>query len=102
MDSWEVRRELPAIETIETGGFKIGVNHPDEGGAPFNLEERLRPKFKEAQAIIFGHSYQAKNETKGGVLYFNPGSATGTFPALKKTFGVLYIDKEIKGEIIKL
>ena len=102
MDSWEVRRELPAIENLDAGRFKIAVNHPAEGGTPFNLGERLRSQFKEAHAIIYGHSHQAKNDAKGGILYFNPGSATGTFPALKKTFGILYVDKEIKGEIIKI
>ena len=102
MDSWEIRRELPAIENIDAAGFRIGLNHPAEGGAPFDLEKRLRPKFKEVHVIVYGHSHQTKNEVKDGILYFNPGSATGTFPALKKTFGILYIEKEVRSEIIKL
>ena len=102
LDPFEVKKELHAIETVEAGGFRIGLNHPAEGGAPLNLEDRLRPKFKDVQAIVFGHSHQPMNETKGGVLFFNPGSATGAAPAKKKTFGILHVGKDIVGEIVKL
>ncbi|HEY4822666.1 MAG TPA: metallophosphoesterase family protein [Candidatus Bathyarchaeia archaeon] len=102
LDSFDVKKELHAIETIDAGGFKIGLSHPSEGGAPLNLEDRLRPKFQDVQAIVFGHSHQAKSETRGGVLFFNPGSATGMFPAKKKTFGILHVEKDIRGEIVKL
>ncbi len=102
MDSWDIRKELSAIHNLEFEGFRIGVNHPAEGGAPFGIEKRLRPKFKDIHALIYGHTHQAKHEKVGDVLYFNAGSATGTFPALKKTFGILHIEKEIRGEIIKL
>ncbi len=102
LDSFDVKKELHAIETIEAGGFKIGVNHPAEGGTPLNLEDRIRPKFGDVQAIIFGHSHQTVNESKGGILFFNPGSATGTAPARKATFGIIHLGKEIRGEIITL
>ena len=102
IDGPEVRRELPEIDTIQVEGFRIGVNHPAEGGSPITIESRIRPKFHDAQVIIHGHSHRTKNERKEGVLWFNPGSATGRFPALKKSYGVLTIDNEIKGEIIDL
>ena len=98
----DVRKELPAIDVIQAGDFSIGVNHPAEGGSPLTLEHRLRPKFRGVQAIIHGHSHQTKNDFRDGVLWFNPGSATGTFPARQKTYGILTIDKEIHGEIIRL
>src|SRR5437667_10029247 len=102
IDRPEVRQELPAIDTIQAEDFMIGVNHPAEGGSPLTLEHRLRPKFRRVQAIIHGHSHQTKNDFRDGVLWFNPGSATGTFPARQKTYGILTIDKEIHGEIIRL
>lgn len=102
IDGPEIRRELPAIENIETAGFRIGVNHPAEGGSPFTLEERLRHKFTGVQVIIHGHSHKTKSEVKDGILWFNPGSATGTFPAREKTYGVLHLDKEVRGEIIRV
>ncbi len=102
IDGPEIRSELPAIENISAGAFRIGVNHPGEGGSPFELEKRLRPKFQNVQVIIHGHSHQARSEMIDGVLYFNPGSATGTFPATKKSYGILLVDKEIRGEIVTL
>ena len=102
IDGPEVRKELPAIDIIQAGNFNIGVNHPAEGGSPLTLEQRLRPKFPYVQAIIHGHSHRTKNGFRDGVLWFNPGSATGKFPATKRTFGILTVDKEIRGEIITL
>jgi putative phosphoesterase len=102
IDGAEVRKDLPAIDTIQAEDFRIGLNHPAEGGSPLTLEQRLRPKFPGVQAIIHGHSHQSKNHFRDGVLWFNPGSATGKFPATKKTYGILTIDKEIRGEVIKL
>lgn len=102
IDGPDVRRELPEVETVQAGSFKIGVNHPAEGGSPHTIEQRLKPKFPGVQAIIHGHNHQTKNEFRDGILWFNPGSATGRFPARQKTYGILTIDKEIQGEIIRL
>ena len=102
IDGPEVRKELPAIDIIQAEDFMIGVNHPAEGGSPLTLEQRLRPKFPGVQAIIHGHSHRTKNDFRNDVLWFNPGSATGKFPATKKTYEILTVDKEIRGEIITL
>src|SRR5713101_6472196 len=42
IDGPEVRRELPAIDMVEAGGVKIGLNHPSESGPPKSIEERIR------------------------------------------------------------
>ena len=102
IDGPDVRKELPAIDIVQIGDLKIGVNHPAEGGSPHTLEQRLRPKFPGVQAIIHGHSHRTKNDFRDGVLWFNPGSATGKFPATKKTYGILTVDEEIHAEIIWL
>jgi uncharacterized protein len=34
IDGPDVRKELPAIATIQVESFMIGVNHPAEGGSP--------------------------------------------------------------------
>lgn len=102
MDEAEIKRELPALVTIAVGGFSIGVNHPSEGGVPFGIEQRIRAKFRDIDAIIFGHTHRTKNEYKDGVLYFNPGSATGTFPASASTFGIITVGEEMRGEILKV
>jgi putative phosphoesterase len=102
MDPFSIREELPEKVTLELQGFTVGVTHPLEGGPPFGLEKRIKKKFEKVDAIIFGHTHLPKNEVIGGVLYFNPGSITGKFPARYKTFGILEIDKEMKGRIVKL
>jgi len=102
MDPPEIKRELPALETALIGDCRLGICHPPEGGMPSGIEERIRARFQDIDAIIFGHTHRTRNERKGGVLYFNPGSATGTFPALAKTFGIITIRKEMNGEIIRV
>lgn len=102
IDGPEVRKELPAIDTIQAEDFVIGLNHPAEGGSPLTIEQRLRLKFSGVHAIVHGHSHRTKNDFRDGVLWFNPGSATGTFPARQKTYGILTINKEIHGEIIRV
>jgi uncharacterized protein len=52
--------------------------------------------------LISGHTHRPFNQVEGGVLRFNPGSATGNrfFPF--NTVGVLEIGETITGEIIEL
>ena len=102
MDPCGIKEELPRSDVFELMGFKIGVTHPPEGGAPFRLKKRVRSKFEQVDVIIYGHSHWTKNEVIHDVLYFNPGSITGKFPARRKTLGVLRIGKEVNGKIIKV
>lgn len=102
IDPPNIRKELPKNLILELKNFKIGITHPSEGGPPLGLKERIKTKFKEVNAIIYGHTHLPKNELIQGILYFNPGSITGKFPAIHKTFGILKIDKDLKGKIVKL
>ena len=107
MDPEEIRRELRAEEIIEIEGIKIGVTHPSEGGSPVGLAARVRAKFKdedpEPGVIIYGHSHEPQNEKMDNILYLNPGSATGAFPARYGSFGVLTIENGvIRAEIVRV
>lgn len=102
MDPPEIKMELPRSEIIELMGFKIGLTHPPEGGAPFSLKKRVRARFEQVDVVIYGHSHQTRNEVIHGILYFNPGSINGRFPARHKTFGVLNVGEEVNGKIVKL
>ena len=53
---------------VELGGLYIYVIH-DANAIDLN------PQAAGFAAVISGHSHQPKQETKNGVLYFNPGSA---------------------------
>ena len=93
MDSDELKGILPEKELIRIEGRRIGIIHGS--GAPFGIEDRVRAMFEDVDVIIFGHSHQAKNEVKKGILFFNPGRG-------RDSFGILTVGKEVRGEIIKL
>ncbi len=105
MDSDDVADKLPekAIININNNGreFKIGVIHGS--GSPEGIAERIFNFFEEKlDCIIFGHSHKPFNEKINNTLMFNPGSPTDTVFAAINTFGILKINEEIKGEIIKI
>jgi len=61
-------RRFPETEVVELAGLRIYVIHDVHA-----LD--LNPKVAGIAAVISGHSHQAKQEVKDGVLFFNPGSA---------------------------
>lgn len=89
-------RKLPETEAIELGGISIYVLH-DLG------QLDLKPEAAGFQIVISGHSHVPKQETRSGVLYFNPGSAGPRRFKLPICAGKLIVDgKEVRGEIVKL
>ncbi|RZN44128.1 MAG: metallophosphoesterase [Methanophagales archaeon ANME-1-THS] len=103
MDPPELKSELPAHTIVEVQGFKIGITHPAEGGSPFGLKRRAKSKLaEELDVILYGHSHTPVSEREGNTLYLNPGSATGTFPARYKTYGLLRITDTVEGEIVRI
>jgi len=59
---------LPEREVVEAGGASIYVLH--------DLKELdLDPAAEGFAAVVAGHSHTPSIETRGGVLYLNPGSA---------------------------
>jgi putative phosphoesterase len=93
MDSNEIKSILPEKELLEIEGKKIGIIHG--WGSPYGIDDRVGNVFSRVDIIIFGHSHYPQNETKNGVLFFNPGQA-------RNSFGILTIGAEVSGEIIKL
>jgi len=101
-DGEDIRKVLPAKQMIAVGPFKIGVYHGEGPGS--KVLERVQKEFKSEKpdAVVFGHSHQALNETIKGVLYFNPGSPNDVC-ASSRSYGILEItEKAIKGTIVKL
>jgi putative phosphoesterase len=73
-DGW-LQARLPLQRTLELGGVRIGMLH-DAGPAAGRLG-RLRRRFPDEQAVIFGHSHIPLHETADdGFQIFNPGSPT--------------------------
>lgn len=87
-------RRLPESEVLEVGEISIYVLHD-------LAQLDLKPEVAGFRAVIYGHSHIPKDETRGGVLYFNPGSAGPRRFKLPVCVGRLVVDgPNIRGEII--
>jgi putative phosphoesterase len=93
VDSMQLRSLLPDKDVFVSGGKKIGVTHG--WGGPVGIENRVKELFDDVDVIIYGHSHRAKIEQIGKILFFNPG------PGLM-SFGILTIDGDVKGEIVRI
>jgi len=74
VDSEEVRELLPPVRTVAAGPARIAMVH-DAGPASGRLE-RMRARFPDADAVVFGHSHIPLHEERRGFHIFNPGSPT--------------------------
>ncbi len=100
MDRGRLTSMLPRkrVEVLE--GKSIGITHG--WGSPQGLPGRVREEFHadRVDCIVFGHSHAPHVSTVGGVLLFNPGSATDRRFAERNSLGFLTVTSEgIKGEI---
>ena len=98
MDTMDVRERFPTKEIIEVHGFRLGLIHG--WGSPLGIEKRIRSEFNDVHAIIYGHSHRPSNHTDKGIIFFNPGTATGFRIAGSNSIGILDIADTIKGTII--
>lgn len=89
-------RKLPETEIVELGGISIYVLHD-------LAQLDLKPEASGFRAVISGHSHVPKQETRNGVLYFNPGSAGPRRFKLPICLGILTLGGgELRGAIIKI
>jgi putative phosphoesterase len=88
-------RRLPETEIVELAGVSIYVLHDLAA-----LD--LKPEAAGLTAVIYGHSHIPKQETRNGVLYFNPGSAGPRRFKLPITVGRLILEQgQIRAEILR-
>jgi hypothetical protein len=102
MDPKEIREKLPQKDLIEVKNYRIGVMHGY--GAPDKLISLLADIFKtdDVDIIIFGHSHRGFNEKIGGILFFNPGSATDRIFSPYNSYGIIEINDKIEARIVKI
>ena len=86
VDSAELQARLPLVRTAEAGRARIAMIH-DAGPAKGRLE-RLRKRFPDADAAVFGHSHLPMHEDAGAFQIFNPGSPTERRRAPAHTMGL--------------
>jgi uncharacterized protein len=87
VDAAALRQRLPESLEIEVGGHTVAVVH-DSGPGRGRLE-RLRARFPDADAVVFGHSHLPLHEKHGGFQIFNPGSPTERRRAPRRSMGLL-------------
>jgi uncharacterized protein len=87
VDEPALRRALPAELELEIGGHTLALIH-DAGPAKGRLA-RLRRRFPDADAVVFGHSHLPLHEEEDGFQIFNPGSPTERRRAPRASMGLL-------------
>jgi putative phosphoesterase len=102
VDDEALRRMLPAARVVELGGVRIGMIH-DAGPRQGRLA-RMRFRFKDADAVVFGHSHLPLHEADtDGFQIFNPGSPTERRSAPTHTMGIATVeDGRVHFELIAL
>jgi uncharacterized protein len=87
VDSAELRATLPeALELRTPDGARIAMLH-DAGPSTRRLD-RMRVRFPEADAVVFGHSHIPLHEERDGFQIFNPGSPTDRRRQPRHTMGL--------------
>jgi uncharacterized protein len=101
VDEDRVRAVLPETALVNAGERRIAVIH-DAGPADGRLP-RLRARFPEANAVVFGHSHIPLHERAGdGFQIFNPGSPTDRRRQPHHTMGICHAGRELEFRLVEL
>jgi uncharacterized protein len=101
VDHPEVRMRLPHVRQDVFAGVHVAMVH-DAGSRQGRLD-RLRRRFPEADAVVFGHSHIPEHAELGGFHIFNPGSPTERRRAPAHTMGEAEIEsRRIRFSLIAL
>ena len=89
-------RTLPETQVLELGGVSIYVLHD-------LAQLDIKPQAAGFSVVVSGHSHVPKQETRDGVLYFNPGSAGPRRFKLPVSLGRLVVEAgSVSGELVQL
>lgn len=95
VDQWGDCAELPATEYVELAGKAFYLVHSEDW-----LD--LKPEAAGLACVVSGHSHRASVQTRGGVLYLNPGSAGPRRFKLPITLALMTVSTEIHVRIEEL
>lgn len=87
VDRPDLRRLLPETLEVDLEGIRVAMIH-DAGPSKARLG-RMRKRFPDADAVVFGHSHLPLHEEDDGFQIFNPGSPTERRRAPRHSMGVL-------------
>jgi len=101
MDRPAVRCTLPETLELDLCGFRVGLIHGF--GPPSGIETRIAQKFnRPPDLIVYGHTHRPVFHKKGKTHFFNPGSPGDSGFTPRRTFGLLSLGEEIRGEILSV
>ena len=101
VDDVELRKALPAERVVEAGGARIAMVH--DAGPRNGRLDRMRSRFPDADAVVFGHSHLPLHEERDGFQIFNPGSPTERRRAPVATMGMAEAaDGQVRFELVAL
>jgi putative phosphoesterase len=89
-------RKIPTTNVLDIEGVSIYVLH--------SLQDLdLEPEAAGFAVVVSGHSHVPRQETKNGVLYFNPGSAGPRRFKLPVSVGRLVVENgKARGEVVEI
>jgi uncharacterized protein len=101
VDAPDLRALLPATRIVEADGARIAMVH-DAGPAKGRLA-RMRRRFPDADAVVFGHSHIPLHEERDGFQLFNPGSPTDRRRQPRHTMGLAHVENgRLRFELVTL
>jgi putative phosphoesterase len=101
VDEPELLLRLPRVRLVDAAGATILMTH--DGGPAARRLQRLRRRFAQCDAVVFGHSHIPLYEEEGGFQIFNPGSPTERRRSPTHTMGIAHAeDGRVEFELIHL
>jgi putative phosphoesterase len=101
VDTPGVRALLPDTRVVQAAGTRIGLIH--DAGPRAGRLARLRRRFPDVHAVVFGHSHVPLHDAHEGFQIFNPGSPTDRRRQPAHTMGLAHVDAaEVRFELIEL
>ena len=93
--------ELPETLEFDFGGAKVAMIH--DSGRKQGRRARMRRRFPDARAVVFGHSHVPFLEDEDDFMLLNPGSPTDKRRQPHHTFALLHAaEGSVRAEILAL
>ena len=90
VDEPALRARLPKERVVDVDGLRIGMTHV--AGPALGRETRLRRRFPDCDAIVYGHTHVPQVDVSDGVWILNPGSPTERRRAPARSMLVLRLE----------
>lgn len=89
-------------ELVELAGRKFLLHHIVDPAAPSETIGR-RIASDSPDVVVFGHTHKPFEQTRAGVLYFNPGYAGKSRFGMERTVAILHCNQHaIRAEYLRL